>query len=499
MRGLIILLSCVGVVLLIVLMGKLFNLSPLDVATGRVKTHLREDIFGDNILLYVFNFGASGSLIEKNPVIAFLAYCYIIIFIKDVMQKRLDPSRKKELVMMVFLAWAVLGGIATIFFQYAPPRFFLFLYPPIFLLAAAALSRFLDPAPRGVLGYGFYVVFPLWLIFLVFRLLLLILSYGAENLDTFVIGLGLSLDTARNILGFLAFAGSFYFLLSISLILSIIISAVAFLIERRALETKRDLFIRKGIRIAVVGVVVLVFLIDQGGMFLRWFEKPRYTMAETSRELGDLLGSGAKIAGPYAHPLTMENDLSRVYMTFWDPNRQPPCDRFEKSGVTHLVIDTTNGLGYIHANYPEAMNCLSLIETFYVRGNPVNLYLYTGARGYVPTDFERAKLLMDSENFPEAAELLSRFIDKHPDVPAAYVSLAHCYVKLGDREASEKALRAALSRDPDNMMAHWGLGQILDAQGNPEEALVHYREAHDLYPTSTYIEQRLRELQSREK
>jgi hypothetical protein len=49
------------------------------------------------------------------------------------------------------------------------------------------------------------------------------------------------------------------------------------------------------------------------------------------------------------------------------------------------------------------------------------------------------------------------------------------------------------------MVAHWGIGQILEAQGNLEDALVQYREAHDLYPSSTYIEQRLRELQSREK
>jgi len=486
------------IVLLFALMAKFFNLSPIDIAAGRVKTHMRANIFGDNILLYIFNFGASGGVIEKNPVISFLSYCYLIFLTKDLFQKRIHLSDKRDLTMILFVVWLVFGAAATIFFKYAPPRFFLFLYPPMFVLAAATLTRILEPAPRQDLGYGFYIVLPFWLIFLVFRLLLMALIYTAENYETFVTGLRLSLPTAKNVLSVLNFASSFYFLLSVSLIISIIITAITFLADKRIANSKNRPAVRRSLRVAVTGVVILVFLVSQGAMFWTWFTKPRHTVLEASRNISVITGENAKISGPYAHPLTLENNVNHIYMTFTDVKLAPPCDRFKKSGVTHLIIDTVNGLAYIDANYPETYDCLVLIDTFYIRGNPVDLYLYSGAENYTPTDYERAVMLMKSENWRAAAELFSRVIDHNPGFSPAYVSLAKCRIKLGDLRAAQDALVAALAADPDNMMAHWGLGQILEKNGDLRGALAHYREASDLFPASRSIKKRLTELTGRE-
>ncbi len=57
----------------------------------------------------------------------------------------------------------------------------------------------------------------------------------------------------------------------------------------------------------------------------------------------------------------------------------------------------------------------------------------------------------------------------------------------------------ALSNDPDNLMAHWGLGQILEKNGDYGEALAHYREASDLFPANKSIRNRLAELTNRER
>ncbi len=493
--GIFILLFAGIAVVLIVLMSKFFDLSPIDAAAGRIKTHIREDLFGDNILLYIFNFGASGGIVEKNAIIAFLSYCYLIFFVKDLFQKRIDLSGGKDLIMVVFMTWMIFGATATIFFKYAPPRFFLFLYPPMFILAAAALSRLLEPAPRQNLGYGFYLILPFWVIFLVFRFLLIALIYVAENYQAIVVGLGLTVVTAKKILSLLNFAGSFYFLLSISLIISIIITAVTFLIDRRA-AGKKTLIVRRSLRVAVVGVVVFIFLVGQGAMVWTWLTNPHHTLAEASREIGFMVGNDAKITGPYAHPLTMESDRKRAYMTFWDSKLTAPCERFKKIAATHLAIDTVNGLAYIDASYPDTYDCLVLINTFYIRGNPVDLYLYTGAEGYTPTDYERAVLLMKSENWRAAAELLSQEIEQHPDFAEAYVLLARCLIKLGDIAGAQRVLTAALAVDPDNMVAHWGLGQILENSGDIRGALTHYRAAHDLFPASKSIKKRLAELQN---
>jgi hypothetical protein len=497
--GILILLFAGVAVFLIVLMSRFFDLSPIDAAAGRIRTHMRQDLFGDNMLLYLFNLGASGGIIERNPIISFLAYCSIVFFIKDLFLKRVSLSRPRDLITIISITWVVFGAAATIFFRYAPPRFFLFLYPPMFLLAGAALSRLLEPAPRQNLGYGFYLVLPFWLIFLVFRFLLIALIYVAENYEVFVIGLGMSIETAKKILSVLNFASSFYFLLSISLIISIIITATTFLIDRRAADGKTKLVVRRGIRVAVVVVFVFIFLVGQTKMFWTWASKPRHTLSEVSSELGAIVGTDAKIAGPYAHPLTMENDRARIYMNFWDAKLTPPCERFKKSGVTHLAIDTINGLAYIDSNFPETYDCLTLIDTFYIRGNPVDLYLYTGAEGYKPTDFERAVLLMKSENWRAASELLSQVVREHPDLAEAYVLQARCLIKLGDMPGAQQALITALDLDPDNMVAHWGLGQILEKSGDRAGALVHYREASELFPANKTIKKRLLELQNSER
>jgi len=495
--GVLVLLFAGIVVLLIALIAKFFDLSPIDVAAGRIRTHMRQDLFGDNILLYLFNFGASGGVVERNPVISFLSYCYLIFFTKDLFLKRIDLSGKRDLIIVVFIAWMIFGAGATIFFKYAPPRFFLFLYPPIFVLAGAALSRFLRPAPRQDLGYGFYLVLPFWLIFLVFRFLLIALIYVAENYETFVIGLGFSVSTAKAVLSVLNFAGSFYFLLSVSLVISIIITAGTFLIDRRAAERKQTFVVRRTVRLGVAGVIIFIFLVGQSTMIWTWFTKPRHTLFETSRDLAVIVGADAKISGPYAHPLTMETNLKRLYLTFWNPKQTAPCERFERSGVTHLAIDTINGLAYIDANFPDTYDCLILIDTLYVRGNPVDLYLYTGAEDYTPTDFERAVLLMKSENWRAAAELFSQVIEQNPDAAEPYVSLAKCLLKLGDIPGARKALVTALTINPDNMMAHWGLGQILEKDGDLKGASYHYREASDLFPANMTIKKRLAELKNR--
>ncbi len=497
--GILVVLFAGIVVLLFALMARFFDLSPIDVTAGKLRTHMRTDIFGDNILLYIFNFGASGSVIERNPVVSFLSYCYLIFLTKDLFQKRIRLTEGKDLIIMLFVVWLVFGAAATVFFRYAPPRFFLFLYPPMFILAAAALARFLSPTPRQDLGYSFYLVLPFWLVFLVFRLLLIVLVYTAENFETFVSGLRLSIPMAKNILSILNFASSFYFLLSISLIISIIITALTFLADRRIERNKREPFVRRSLRIAVAGVVIFVFLAGQATMFWTWFTKPRHTAMEASHNIGVMVGNDAKISGSYAHPLTMETNLKRAHMNFADPKRTPPCERFEKSGTTHLAIDTVNGLAYIEAYYPETYDCLVLIDTFYIRGNPVDLYRYTGAENYTPTDYERAVLLMQSENWRAAAELFSRVIERFPDSAPAYVSLARCLVKLGDLQGAREALMAALSNDPDNLMAHWGLGQILEKNGDYEGALAHYREASDLFPANKSIRNRMAELKNRER
>ncbi|MBN1572466.1 MAG: tetratricopeptide repeat protein [Deltaproteobacteria bacterium] len=479
---------------LVLFVGKLFNLSPLDIALARVKAHLKGDIFGDGLLVYFFNIGESGGITRYLPVVSLLAYSYIIVFVRDLFAKRLNFKDGKDVMKVVILAWAVFGAFYTILFKYAPPRYFLFLMPPLFILAGMTCARLLSPEEKRDFGYGYYFILLSWLLFLVFRVILIVFSYLISNFTTFAVGFRLSAEAVARFSALIKFFGSFYLLLSISLILSLLIIAAIYLIDRAGERKEGELAVRREIRVAFIVASMAFFLYYQGAICWRWAENPHYTLVNTSRELARLVNENAVVSGPYAHPLTIENDLRHIYMTFTKPKSKTPCERFKESGTTHLLIDSKNGLVYIERLYPETFDCLDLIDTFYVRGNAVGLYACKDRPEYTPTYFERAQALMGAGDFEEAEKLLLKSIGEGAPASAEYASLGRCKAMLKDREGAEEALEKAIEINPDNLPAHWGLGQLLEAKGDREGALSHYLSVLDLYPESKVVKKKIREL-----
>lgn len=479
---------------LVVFLGKLFGFSPLDIALARVKTHLKGDLFGNGLIVYLFNLGETGGITRNLPVVSLLAYSYVIIFVRDVFTKKLDFKDGRDVMKVVILAWAVFGALFTILFKYAPPRYFLFLMPPLFILAGMTCARLISPRERADFGYGYYYILFFWLLFLVFRVLLIVFSYFMENFATFAVGFKLSAAEVERFEALMSFFSSFYLLLSLSLILSLLTIVVIYLIEKVAEKSKGEPAIRDRIRFAFVAVAMVSFLYYQGIIYWGWVGNPHYTLLRTSRELTRLVGDDALVAGPYAHPLTIENNLRRVYMNFTNPKGVPPCKKFEKGNITHLLIDIKSGLVYVEKFYPKTFECLDLIDTFYVRGNAVNLYAYKNPHDYIPTDFERARILMLKGEFGDAKKMLLKSIEVGTPSSVEYASLGLCFSMLQEREDAEEALKKALEANPDNLTAHWGMGRLLDIKGDKRGALLHYRFALALYPESKTIKKKIREL-----
>jgi tetratricopeptide (TPR) repeat protein len=361
----------------------------------------------------------------------------------------------------------------------------------MFILAGVSLSRLISPQEPVSMGYGYYLILIVWLLFLIFKIALMALFYFSNNYATFVLGFGLSPEAAERFRALIEFFNSFYLLLSLSLIISISIGSIAFLVERMG-EKGKSVFIRKGLRGVLTVLLLALFLFSQGRLYRPWAFNPHYTLSATSRTLGEILDSSARLAGPYAHPLTLENDLDKVYMTFFRPGQQPPCERCMKYKATHFIIDTKSGLGYVHEYYPETFECLEWIETFFVRGTAVELYAYTGAEEYDPTGYERARKLIAAGEFEEAEEILSQFIEEHPDAAPPLTSLALSRLRLNDLVGAEEALERALAIDPDYMMAHWGMGQVMEIKGDRIGALRHYYHALELNPRSERTREKIK-------
>ena len=323
------------------------DFDPVLTALGRIKAHMREGLTGDRVLYYLFNLGQSGAIFLWLPIVSLMSYLYLLMFMGDLIKKKLDFTDPDAIVRLVMVVWLVFGALSTILFQYAPPRYFLFLMPPMFYTAGCALSRLVNPPPRVEYGYGYYILLIVWIVFLAFKLLYTTLFYFITNFDTFVVGLnmtGIGIVRFERIIDFFS---SFYLLTSISLIVGIAVALAVFSYLRSERHEDKDFVIRKGVRLVMVGVLLVLCVAYQGSMYVKWLMHPHYTMSSFSRELGDVLAEDAVLAGPYAHVMTLENGLDAVYMTFSEPGRLSPCDRLEDAGATHLIIDVKNGLPYL--------------------------------------------------------------------------------------------------------------------------------------------------------
>jgi Tfp pilus assembly protein PilF len=104
------------------------------------------------------------------------------------------------------------------------------------------------------------------------------------------------------------------------------------------------------------------------------------------------------------------------------------------------------------------------------------------------------EFLFDSERLDDARIEFERSVDVDPTTDA-YNRLGDMYQLSQDRLRAEQAFRRAISLDPFNSHAHFGLGQLLEAAGKPDDALHEFESGLETDPTDRMAQaaaQRLR-------
>jgi len=101
-------------------------------------------------------------------------------------------------------------------------------------------------------------------------------------------------------------------------------------------------------------------------------------------------------------------------------------------------------------------------------------------------DFDRAVLMMEDEEYEQAAELLEKIIEKSPGVTAPYIDLAIACRHLGDTERAEEYLKKAMNLIPEHPLACNEYGQLLRRTGKFNESRAIYEKGiagfPDYYP-----------------
>jgi len=86
-------------------------------------------------------------------------------------------------------------------------------------------------------------------------------------------------------------------------------------------------------------------------------------------------------------------------------------------------------------------------------------------------------------NYDGALVEYKKAIDLSPDQPGPHLHMATAYWSIAKWDSARTEFEAGLAHDPNNCNAHWKLGNaILEANGEPGEALTHLNRAVELCP-----------------
>jgi GT2 family glycosyltransferase/tetratricopeptide (TPR) repeat protein len=119
---------------------------------------------------------------------------------------------------------------------------------------------------------------------------------------------------------------------------------------------------------------------------------------------------------------------------------------------------------------------------------------HVGAQRRKDSIITRADRARNAQQWPRAARLYRKALDRNPKKPPIWVQYGHALKEAGDPAEAERAYRTAISYAPGVADAHLQLGHALKLQGKTEEAQAAYLRAFALDPSLPSSLQELRGL-----
>jgi tetratricopeptide (TPR) repeat protein len=372
-----------------------------------------------------------------------LGFFFRIFKVKSILQNLQSCSRLE----LFFALWLVVGILALMPWNYRPMRYQVLLIPPMCALAAFCLIDFLNPAEirkkpkRSAWFWAFSIPVASFLIFHVISFFLKLFGWTAQLSSIILPSL------------FLSFPLTYVF--------------------HEAKRWKPSLRMKARKSVIAAEAVLLVVIIN-GAQFSAFSGNTQYSLLNSSKDLGQILGEGAVISGPYSQALVMENESRLVLRMFHQGDDDP--DFFLRHPITHLALEAKGGQRrQAFTDYPEVMKDAKLVTTYRLRNFPVEILRVAESSGnsktkdYELSDFEKAKLLMEEGQTDSAALILTQFVSECPRNYSGYMALAEMCFDKQDYEKAASYLERASGSDPTNSFIHEVLGAVYSEQYDQEK------------------------------
>jgi len=404
-----------------------------------------------------------------------LGLLFRIFKVKSILRNLQSCSRMD----LFFALWLAVGILALMPWNYRPLRYQVLLIPPLCALAAFCLIDFLNPSEvrkkpkRSVWFWVFSIPVASFLVFHVISFFLKLFGWTAQ--------------------------------LSSIILPSLFLSFPLTYVLHETKRWKPSLLMQARKRVIVAEAVLLVAIIN-GAQFWAFAGNTQYSLLNSSKDLGQILGEGAVISGPYSQALVVENGFKLVSRMFHPGDDDP--DFFLRHPITHLALEAKGGQReQTFADYPEVMRNAKPVATYHLRNFPVQILRVAESSGnpktknYRLSDYEQAKLLIEGDQTDSAIAILNRFVSRCPRNSSGYIALAEIYFDRQDYEKAALFLERASRSDPTNSFIHESLGAVYSEQYDKERgynyrllAIKEWEKALKLHPQNIRLIAHLEEI-----
>lgn len=448
----------------------------------------------------LFGFGVNVTFLWRSCLVAVAGLLLFVRYLNGLPRRwRATPPFENLLVL-----WLGTGMLAVSLLDYRPLRYHIMLLPPLCALAALALAEFLR-------GRGRWRLPPLngrrWLLvpaagfFAGYQFIGeggRLLVFHSRGIYDFLTALRLDGDAIMNAVGKLT-QGFWKPTFTAVAVCALVVAGYA-LVERAqrrgggwALAPRR--------REAAVLAFLAISLAWDLGQYMSWAARPRWTLLEAGRDLGQIVGPGAVIMGVSATTICLENRHVTV-PNDGDLVRRNQPDVLGRYPITHFLYRGGRLRPYLEKHFPQALASQVFVRSYAIAGENAELWrvpAWPGSRGrdYRPTAFEEGIAMLQQSRFAEGARAFEAFLRDHPDNGNACVVLAACYSELGRGEETLGLFERAAKLRPRDAAVQEDLGDLYLQRGDAERARAQWKRAVELDPGNEDLRGRLRQLESR--
>lgn len=387
-------------------------------------------------LYRLFAYGSYNGLFRFHPFLLALALggaC--LTFLELGRRARPSLSADPHLRAQVFAIVWVLSGVALALpFDYRPFRYFLPYMPAVAALAAYAIARLLAginiPRMRGFWSWASVMA----IVVSVSYLFLQTESWWAQMI---VVGRPMRQPISANA----------------CLLGAIIGLALALFLRRKPrLLNQRWSFALGLTALSLFGVRQSTLAVD--GLF-----DTGNTLQQQSRDLRQLLGANALIAGNFAPACVIDNQHRSLIYPFGieNPNEKRSDNIFNEHQVTH-VAESIIALQSAQSRFKELDSSYHVLG-FFARETTFLLY-GLDVPGYVSTDYERGMRYLSQSQPDSALPYLEKFLLRYPDNLTARLERVSVLAGLSQLSRALHELQALKTEYSDYYYVRYLVGRV---------------------------------------